>query len=188
MPWFAKYESPDYFTVLSGIDSNLNSDSAFDRTIVNPNGAPGVGSGVFGLDRSGNRIAANAATAQVNTIVAYVAANAGARYVQGGPGALDTAGRNTEPTRPINNVDVSLIKHLRIPRRENMWFDIAVQAFNLFDRGQFIPGSVNNAQYTSTATGSVRGYVTASSPVFNNRRSRSIAMRVWFSSRQSCSF
>jgi hypothetical protein len=162
------YESPEYYTVLSGLDSNLNSDSASDRTIVNPGGIAGTGSGVYGLDRNGNRIAANAAASQVNNIVAYVAANPNARYIQAGPGAFANAGRNTEPTRPIDNIDISIIKHLRIPGRENMRFDIAMQAFNLFNHAQFVPGSINNAQFTSTATGGVMGYVSAASPVFNN--------------------
>ena len=162
------YESPEYYTVLSGVDSNLNSDSASDRTIVNPNGAAGSGSGVYGLDRNGNRISPTASTALVNTIVAYVAVNPNARYIQAGPGAFANAGRNTEPTRPINNVDISIIKHLKVPGREGMRFDIAMQAFNLFNHAQFVPGSVDNTQYTSTATGGVMGFVTASSPLFNN--------------------
>lgn len=64
------YESPEYYTVLSGLDSNLNHDSASDRTIVNPDGAADTGSGVYGLDRFGNVIAPTASTALVNTIVA----------------------------------------------------------------------------------------------------------------------
>jgi hypothetical protein len=162
------YESPEYYTVLSGLDSNLNSDSASDRTIINLNGAAGTGSGVYGLDRNGNRIAPTAATSQVNNIVAYVALNPNARYIQAGPGAFANAGRNTQATRPINNVDISIIKHLKVPGREGMRFDIALQAFNLFNHAQFVPGSIDNAQYTSTATGGVMGFVSASSPLFNN--------------------
>ena len=33
------YETPEYATVQSGIDSNLNNDSAGDRAIVNPAGS-----------------------------------------------------------------------------------------------------------------------------------------------------
>ena len=37
------YESPEYATVLSDINSNLNGDStAIDRTIINPNGIKGT--------------------------------------------------------------------------------------------------------------------------------------------------
>jgi len=162
------FESPEYYTVLSGLDSNLNNDSASDRTIVNPGGVAGTGSGVYGLDRIGNHVAANASTALVNTVVAWVPVNPGARYIQAGPGALANAGRNTQATRPIDNFDVALIKRFAIPAREKMHFDVALQAFNLLNHAQFIPGSTDNAQLTSQATGGVLGYVTAASPLFNN--------------------
>jgi len=51
------YESPEYGTVQSGVDSNLNGDSATDRAIVNPNGISGTGSSVTGYDRNGNAVA-----------------------------------------------------------------------------------------------------------------------------------
>ena len=47
------YESPEYYTAQSGVDSNLNGDSATDRPIVNPAGADGTGSKVVGLDATG---------------------------------------------------------------------------------------------------------------------------------------
>src|SRR5262249_44844615 len=39
-------QSPEYFTPQSGVDSNLNGDSAPDRALFNPNGVPGTGSNV----------------------------------------------------------------------------------------------------------------------------------------------
>jgi hypothetical protein len=162
------YESPEYYTVLSGLDSNLNNDSASDRTIVNPSGVAGSGSGVYGLDRNGNRIAPTAATALVNSVVAYVAVNPNARYIQAGPGAFATAGRNTQATRPIDNFDFSLIKRFAVPGRDHMRFDVAMQAFNFFNHAQFVPGSVDNAQLTPQANGRVLSYINASSPLFNN--------------------
>lgn len=49
------YESPEYATVLSGVNSNLNGDSgaAIDRTIINPNGVKGTGSGVVPVVNAG---------------------------------------------------------------------------------------------------------------------------------------
>ncbi len=41
------YQSGQWVTAQSGIDSNLNGDSAGDRTILNPNGVKGTGSGVI---------------------------------------------------------------------------------------------------------------------------------------------
>ena len=98
------FESPQYATVQSGIDSNLNNDSATDRVIVNPNGANNVGSGVTGYDRNGN------ATTSSSAIVAYVANNPNARYIVAGAGAWANGGRNTLPLGRINNLDFSLRK------------------------------------------------------------------------------
>src|SRR5262249_50671897 len=39
-------QSGEWFTPQSGVDSNLNGDSAPDRTVFNPNGAPGTGTTV----------------------------------------------------------------------------------------------------------------------------------------------
>ncbi len=47
------YESPEYATVVSNVDSNLNGDSVSDRTIINPAGSATVGSGVTGVNASG---------------------------------------------------------------------------------------------------------------------------------------
>ena len=49
------YESPELATVQSGLDSNLNGDSAGDRTIINPDGAANVGTGVTGYNSAGQR-------------------------------------------------------------------------------------------------------------------------------------
>jgi hypothetical protein len=158
------YESPEYFTVQSGIDSNLNGDSAADRTILNANGTPHTGSSVFGVDATGARIPANATTAVANTTVAYIATNPNAEYIQAGLGALATSGRNTEPTRPINNVDMTLIKRFSV--KERFHFELQGQAFNLFNHPQFIPGAINDvANVTSTGLAS---YVNANSVNFNN--------------------
>ena len=90
----------------SGLDSNLNGDSAGDRSIVNPAGQANVGTGVTGYDASGN-----VATSS-GSIVAYVANNSNARYVTAGSGALADSGRNTFPLHRIDNIDMSLKKRL----------------------------------------------------------------------------
>lgn len=46
------YQSGQWVTAQSGIDSNLNGDAAPDRTIFNAAGAPGTGTGVIGLCHS----------------------------------------------------------------------------------------------------------------------------------------
>jgi hypothetical protein len=164
------YESPEYFTVQSGIDSNLNNDAAIDRTIVNPNGVAHTGSDVVGLDRNGNQIPLTGATAaqvaQQPNIVAYLALNPNARYIRAGYGAYANSGRNTEPTRPINNVDLSLLKRFNFTERlRTEW---GAQFLNAFNHPQFIPGSINNTALVNTYNNSTLGFVTVNSATFNN--------------------
>ncbi len=89
------FESGELFTPQSGVDSNLNGDSAPDRTIVNPAGVSGTASTVVGLSSTG----ATLPNGNPN-IVAYLAKNPNARYIQAGMGAFANAGRNTEPAGP----------------------------------------------------------------------------------------
>ncbi len=160
------YETPEYYTVQSGVDSNLNGDSAPDRTIVNTSGVAGTGTGVYGLTATGAVVQPTAKTAVVNTVVAWVAVNPNARYIQAGPGAFATAGRNTEPTRPIDNIDVSLIKHFTF--RERFRIDLEGQALNVLNHPQFTSAAIDNAVSVNTYNTGTLGYVSASSPNFNN--------------------
>jgi hypothetical protein len=159
------YESPEYFTVSSGVNTNLNGDSgSISRTILNPGGTAGTGSAVYGLDKNGNRIAYSAATASVNTVVAWVAINPNARYIQAAVGALANTGRNTEPTRPIDNLDFTITKRFQIAEKRRLEF--SAQAYNLFNHAQFTPGSVSNVGPVSTASSTA--YVTVTNANFNN--------------------
>ena len=161
------YESPEYYTPQSGVDSNLNGDSAPDRVIVNPSGVAGTGSTVYGLTATGAVVQPTASTSALAPIVAYVVKNPNARYIQAGPGADANGGRNLQPTRPIDNVDVSIIKHFRAGP-ERFRIDLGAQALNLFNHPQFIPGFLNNVQLVNTFTTSVLSYVQVSNPNFNN--------------------
>jgi hypothetical protein len=142
------YQSPEYATVQSGVDSNLNGDSAGDRSIINPAGAANVGSGVVALNSLG-QVVGNGATGDPTT-VAYVAMNPNARYIQAGYGALANAGRNTFPLGHINNFDFALVKRLSVTERFK--FDIGVQAFNVFNHPQFVGSFINDANAYSTAS------------------------------------
>ena len=159
------FESPEYFTVASSIDSNFNSDTAGDRTILNPAGVAGTGSAVYGLDRNGNRInIPGSSTTLLNTVVAWVPVNPNARYIEAGYGAIATAGRNTEPTRPIGNIDFTLIKRFQVGERVRM--ELSGEAYNLFNHPQFIPGSLNDVGSVSTS-GST-SYTSVINVNFNN--------------------
>jgi carboxypeptidase family protein len=150
------YQSPEFATVQSGVDSNLNGDNAGDRAIINPAGNVHVGSGVTGYNALG----------QVSTgsdIVAYVAQNPNARYIVAGLGARSNSGRNTLPLDHINNFDVALVK--RISVTERFRFDVGAQAFNLFNHAQFVGGFLNDVTPFATSTVS-RSFLVPSSAQF----------------------
>lgn len=125
-----QFQTPEYFTPQSGIDSNLNGDSAPDRTVFNAAGVPGTGSPVTPLTNSAGQI------------VAYLAVNPSAMYIQAGKGAVATAMRNTVALPRTNNWDLTAVKRLNLTERTSLEFQ--VQALNVFNHSQYIPGFVND--------------------------------------------
>jgi hypothetical protein len=158
------FESPQYATVQSPIDSNLNGDAFADRSIVNPNGTPGVGSDVVGLTRTGARISSGGTvTAARAPIVAYLALNPNAQYIVAGLGALATGGRQTMALGRINNWDIQVKKAFNFT--ESMKFEVAAQAFNLFNHPQYVSGYINNVQFHNSNT--TRDNLLPNDPAFN---------------------
>ncbi|MEP6715722.1 MAG: TonB-dependent receptor [Terriglobia bacterium] len=158
------YESPEYFTVTSGVNGNLNGDSGgIYRTVLNPAGVASTGSDVYGLDRSGNVIRPTNIAGAAN-VVAWVANNPNARYIKASFGAYANSARNTERTRPINDVDVNLRKRFNFTEKRS--FEFSALAFNVFNHPQFIPGSINNAARVSSL--GAASYVTVTNVNFNN--------------------
>ncbi len=151
------YESPEYATVQSNLDTNLNGDSAGDRTIVNPAGQANVGSGVTGYNAAGQKVAAGS-----GTIVAYVANNPGARYIVAGSGALANGGRNDFPLHPINNVDTAIKKRFSFGDRWS--FDVGAQIYNIFNHAQYTGGFINDVQ--SRGFTGARNDLVPSDPLF----------------------
>ena len=163
------YESPEYATVLSGVNSNLNGDTgaAIDRAIINPNGVKGTGSGVNpvynpALYANCGTGATPASTCNGN-LVGYTAVNPNAYYIQAGRGTLPNGARNTLPIRPIDNVDVAAYKKFVV--HEHYGFDFGIQAFNVLNHAQYLPGTVDNVNgpsYTASYN-----YQTVTSAAFN---------------------
>jgi len=190
-PWFAKsgskllrawlggyivsgiytYESPQYATVQSGVDSNLNGDSVGDRSVVNVNGTPGIGSAVQPLASDGSLVTANTSCTVGASVakgsactVAYVATNPNAQYIVAGLGALATGGRQTMAFRPINDWDVQFKKQFVI--RERFKLQFAAQFFNLFNHPQYVSGYLSNiSQHSGNAT---NNNLIPNSPIFND--------------------
>jgi hypothetical protein len=174
------FQTPEYFTAQSGIDSNLNGDSAPDRTIFNAAGVSGTGSAVTALCNSGyNTSPAHAAgiacggSATVNGAtlntqqfqVGYLANNPNAQYIQAGSGALATASRNTVPTPRINNWDMSAIKRVNITER--MAVEFRAEAYNIFNHSQYVPGRLNDVRPLAFTTTAATQYVQVNQPNFN---------------------
>ncbi len=168
------FQSPQPVTVQSSIDSNLNGDSAADRVFINPNGNKSVGTTVVpvlsaacasGTTNGGvingsltpatscaaNTIGYTAGTINTTTAVFTPATNA--YYVQGGLGTVPSASRDTLFTGRTNNVDLTAVK--RFTFRERFGLEIQVQAFNVLNHSQYLPGSINQVNsISSTGTGS----------------------------------
>jgi hypothetical protein len=165
-------ESPEYATVQSGLDSNLNGDNASDRVIENPNGVKGTGSGVRALTNGSGET------------VAYLALNPNAQYIVAGAGAWANVGRNTLPMRGINNVDFSLSKTIKISEKQSFLF--SANMFNFFNHPQYTPGTVNNVNFTSDI--STRSFLVPSNSNFadwassyaSNARSITLALKFTF--------
>jgi len=154
------FESPQYATVQSGIDSNLNGDSAGDRAIVNPNGVPNTSSGVRAVDASG-------ATVDMgdSSTVAYIANNPNAQYITAGYGALATGGRNTLALRPINNFDLQIKKVFPIGEVKRLEF--GAQLYNALNHPQYTAGFTNNIQQNQTLGASQQNVLIPGNPLFD---------------------
>jgi hypothetical protein len=165
------FESPEYATVQSGVDSNLNGDSAGDRVIINAAGPADAGSGVTGYNTQGQALASLSSpgcagfktlSACQSTTVAYVANNSNSRYVVAGPGALANSGRNTFPLHRINNIDMALKKRFAFTERYAL--DFGAQIYNVFNHAQFTGGNVDDVA-TSAFTGA-RNALVPGDPLF----------------------
>jgi Carboxypeptidase regulatory-like domain len=146
-------QTPEYATVQSGIDSNLNGDSAPDRSIINPLGISGTGTGVTPLKNSSKQT------------VAYLADNPTAQYIVAGAGAYANSPRNTLPVPRINNWDLSFLKRVNITERQAVEFNF--QALNIFNHAQYVPGYISDVAPIGYTSGEVRGFLIPNSPTFN---------------------
>jgi hypothetical protein len=153
-------ESPEYATVQSNFDANLNGDTV-DRAILNPNGTRGTGSGITALDRTGQSVAIGDPTT-----AAYVATNPTAQYILSGPGSYTTLGRNTLPTRGINNIDFSAVKRFNVSEHKSL--EISASAFNLINHPQFVPGAISSAYPSDTHAQTGRNFLIPSFKIFND--------------------
>jgi hypothetical protein len=140
------FQSPEYATVQSALDSNLDGDSFGDRSIFNPSGVAGTGSAVTPLLNSGG------------ATVAYLASNPNAQYIVAGVGAKATAPRNSLALPRTNNWDMSLVKRFSFKERYSL--ELQGQALNVFNHAQYVPGSLNQVNGIGFTAGAVRDFLT----------------------------
>jgi hypothetical protein len=197
------FQSPEYVTVQSGIDTNGNGDAAGDRTVINPSGNRSLGtttsplcssalaSTTFGLNGGtcgGPAVTVNGAslTTPSSVVVGYLANNPNAYYIAAGKGALANAARNTLATPHINNLDLTAIKRISFTERWGMEFQ--AQAFNVLNHSQYVPGSLNDIRSFGITSGEATAFVQARNPSFanpkvafaNNARQMQLALKIIF--------
>jgi Carboxypeptidase regulatory-like domain len=174
------YQLGEPADVQSGIDANLNGDSAGDRAIFNPSGVPGTGSGVTPLCTSALPSFATCGENDFSSkkgapgpgnfnstpfMVAYLASTANAQYITAGKGALANSGRNTLATRPINNLDLTAAKRFNLTERMRLEFQ--TQFLNILNHPQFTPGYTNRVDSIGFIGASATNYLKPSSTLFN---------------------
>ncbi len=124
------YQTGTLVDVQSGVDSNLNGDTAGDRAFFNPSGTPGTGSGATALKNSAGQT------------VAYVANNPSAQYIQAPKGTIPNGGRNTEHLNPIDDIDMSIAKSFNITESKKIQF--SARFINIFNHPQYVGGYISD--------------------------------------------
>jgi hypothetical protein len=152
------WESGQWGTVQSGQDANLNADAAPDRGFFNPSGQKGVGSDVIPVMN-------NTSCGLPPCIVAWQAANPNAQYIVAGMGTITNSSRNTLQTAPINNWDITLVKHIAITERYRV--ELMALLLNAFNHAQYTTGSPNQGLQISNP-GSTRNFFIPNNSQFDS--------------------
>ena len=121
-----QYQTGQLVTPQSAVDSNLNGDSAPDRVMINANATSNTGTDVTALTNS------------AGDIVAYLADNPNAKFINSPKGTLPNAGRSLLTMNPIDNIDVTAMKRFSLTERFNLEF--SVRASNVLNHPQYIGG------------------------------------------------
>jgi hypothetical protein len=156
-------ESPQWATVQSGVDSNMNGDAAADRAIINTAGTPGLSSDVTPLCKGGPCSQYGTTALRDANLVGYVAVNPNAQFIRAQVGSYPNAGKNLLPTRGINNWDVTLAKNLNFTERWRL--NLRADFRNAFNHPQYAPGQINNVNFRSGLTATT-SYLTPGNPDF----------------------
>lgn len=148
------YQTGSWVTAQSAIDSNMNGDSAGDRTIINATGQANIGSGTTPLSNSNGEV------------VAYLVKNPNAGYIQTPKGAIANGGRNTFRLRPIDNIDATLLKRFALTERCKL--EVGARFFNMLNHAQYTGSYLSDVGYPANAytAGSVKNFTNPSNVNF----------------------
>ena len=179
--WNGSYlvESGQPVTPLSGVDSNVNGDTAGDRTIINPAGVGLTGTAVNFVCNAGPGGATSVVSDPLTcgsgndaNVIGYVAIDPTARFVQAGVGARANAGRNTVNTPGLNIWNMGLFKTTKLTERFSLQF--RAETYNTFNHRNFSIGlpSNNGALDQNTNTNPLNAgyiFVPSSGTFLNNK-------------------
>jgi len=168
------YQTGTLVDVQSGVDSNLNGDSAGDRAFINPSGNPDIGSGATPLKNSNG------------DVVAYLANNPNARYVEAPLGTLPNGGRNTANLHPIDDVDMTIAKSFNFTESKRLQF--SARFFNIFNHPQYVGGYIDDVAPIGFTGSAAHSYLEPQSGIFmqpsqafsSNPRSIELALKFLF--------
>ncbi len=147
------YETGTLVTIQSSIDSNLNGDSAGDRAYVNPAGTANIGTTATALKNSAGQV------------VAFLAVNPNARYIQTPKGVYPNAGRNTAHLHPINNFDFSLLKRFNV-HGEHQKVEFGARFYNFLNHPQYTGSRINDVASVGYTGTQVHNFLNPASTTF----------------------
>jgi hypothetical protein len=179
------FQSPEYATVQSNMDQNLNGDAAGDRAYINPAGKKGTGSSVVAYADPTLKANCAAPLSQypkdpygtpvcAKDTVNYAAKDSTAYYVQGGigtyaPAGMKEAGRNSLRMRSIDNFDATAVK--RFTFYDKYKFEFQTQVWNVFNHSQYIGGYINSINSLGFTGGAAHSYLIPGQANFNHPES-----------------
>jgi hypothetical protein len=176
-------------TILSGVDSNGNGDSAPDRAILNPKGTGRTGTMVTRVCRDATTGATSVTdTCSSTNTVGYVANNSSARFVQAGVGAQSDIERNTVNSGYFNLFNMAFAKNTKVT--ETWTIQFRADLFNAFNHRNYTLAGANvfgsNTNATSTqysqmsAAGIAQGLFLNDGQFNGGSRSIHLGLRVIF--------
>ena len=163
-------------TVQSGIDSNMNGDSAGDRSVINPNGIANVGSGTTALTNTAGQT------------VAYLVNNPNARYIDTPKGVLPNSARNTMRVNPIDDIDMTIAKYIGVGKEDRYKLRFEGRFFNIFNHPQYVAGNISDVASVGFTGTAVHNSLLANNGLFgqwsqvfsNNPRTIQVSVKLEF--------